>query len=79
MAYTGQASTRAGQGVKSRGRGDEESGLKPEGSFKAAEARYTAVDQVDIQKLQHWLAKARDIQWDYKNIVRRKGRLDRLK
>ncbi|MCG5053831.1 MAG: hypothetical protein KA712_12780 [Myxococcales bacterium] len=53
--------------------------MKPEGSFKAAEARYTAVDQVDIQKLQHWLAKARDIQWDYKNIVRRKGRLDRLK
>ncbi len=24
------------------------------------------------------LAKARDIQWDYKNIVRRKGKLERL-
>lgn len=56
-----------------------EAGLKAEGSFKAAEARYTAVDQVDTNKLQRWLAEARDVQWDYKNIVRRKGRLDRLK
>lgn len=61
------------------GQSFEEAGLKPEGSFKAAEARYTAVDQVDAQKLQRWLAEARDVQWDYKNIVRRKGRLDRLK
>lgn len=54
-------------------------GLKKEGSFKAAEARYTAVDQVDTEKLRSWLAQARDVQWDYKNIVRRKGRLQRLK
>ena len=56
-----------------------EEGLKKEGSFKAAEARYTAADQVDAKRLQRWLAQARDIQWDYKNIVRRKGRLERLK
>ncbi len=54
-------------------------GLKKEGSFKAAEARYTAVDQVDTERLRCWLAEARDVQWDYKNIVRRKGRLERLK
>jgi hypothetical protein len=53
--------------------------LKKEGSFKAAEVRYTSVDQVDTEKLQRWLAKARDIQWDYRNLVRRKGRLERLK
>jgi hypothetical protein len=29
--------------------------------------------------LARWLAKARDIQWDYKNIVKRKGKLERLK
>ena len=29
--------------------------------------------------MQRWLNKARDIQWDYKNLVRRKGRLERLK
>lgn len=45
------------------------------GSFKAAEARYTLVDQVNVQDLQRWLKKARDIQGDYKNIVRRKGQL----
>lgn len=61
------------------GQSFEEASLKKEGKFKAAEARYTAADQVDTQDLQRWLAKARDIQWDYKNIVRRKGRLERLK
>jgi hypothetical protein len=56
-----------------------EPGLKPEGSFKAAEARYTTVDQVDSDRLGRWLVQARAIQWDYKNIVKRKGRLERLK
>jgi hypothetical protein len=60
------------------GQSFEEEGLKKEGSFKAAEARYTAADQVNRKTLKRWLAKARDIQWDYKNIVRRKGRLERL-
>ncbi|MEY2667498.1 MAG: hypothetical protein RJA59_136 [Pseudomonadota bacterium] len=54
-------------------------GLEPEGSFKAAEARYTSVDQVDATALRKWLAESREIQWDYKNIVRRKGRLERVK
>jgi hypothetical protein len=61
------------------GQSFEEDGLANEGSYKAAEARYTAADQVNTQDLKRWLAKARDIQWDYKNIVRRKGRLERLK
>ncbi len=61
------------------GQSFDEDGLTKEGSFKAAEARYTAVDQVDVDALARWLAKARDIQWDYRNIVRRKGRLERLK
>jgi hypothetical protein len=54
-------------------------GLKPEGKFKAAEARYAAPDQVDTESLHRWLAEAREIQWDYKNLVRRKGKLERLK
>ncbi len=54
-------------------------GLTKEGSFKAAEARYTAVEDVDTDKLGRWLSEARDVQWDYKNIVRRKGKLVRLK
>jgi len=61
------------------GQSFEEEGLAKEGSFKAAEARYTAASQVKTKDLQRWLSKAREIQWDYKNIVRRKGRLLRLK
>jgi hypothetical protein len=61
------------------GQSFDEEGLENEGSFKAAEARYTAAGQVDKEKLKRWLAKARDIQWDYKNLIRRKGRLQRLK
>lgn len=61
------------------GQSFDEQGLSPEGKFKAAEARYTDVSHVDVADLARWLAKARDIQWDYKNIVKRKGRLERLK
>jgi len=61
------------------GQSFEEDTLMKEGNFKAAEARYTSADQVNKEDLKRWLAKAREIQWDYKNIVRRKGRLERLK
>ncbi|MGF1657597.1 MAG: DUF1801 domain-containing protein [Verrucomicrobiales bacterium] len=61
------------------GQSFNEAGLKNEGSFKAAEARYTSFDQVNEDDLARWLAKARDTQWDYKNIIRRKGRLERIK
>ncbi|MCW8980813.1 MAG: DUF1801 domain-containing protein [Altibacter sp.] len=57
----------------------EEPHLKDEGKFKAAEIRFTDPHQIDISSLKCWLQKAREIQWDYKNIVKRKGRLDRLK
>jgi hypothetical protein len=61
------------------GQSFEEEGLANEGSFKAAEVRYTAVEQINKKDLARWVKKARDIQWDYKNIVKRKGRLERLK
>lgn len=60
------------------GQSFEEDGLAPEGKFKAAEARFTSVDEVNTEDLKRWLHKCRAIQWDYKNIVRRKGRLERL-
>jgi len=60
------------------GQSFETPGLEPEGSFKAAEARYTAADQINPNALVSWLDEARKIQWDYKNIVKRKGRLERL-
>ena len=61
------------------GQSFEEPGLQDEGSFKAAEARYTDAADVEVEALRRWLGKARDIQWDYKNLIKRKGRLDRLK
>jgi hypothetical protein len=61
------------------GQSFKEKGLEKEGSFKAADARYTTADEVDAEQLQRWLAEARDIQWDYKNLTRRKGKLQRLK
>ena len=56
----------------------EEPGLQPEGSFKAAEARYASVDQINKKDLKRWLTKSKKIQWDYKNIVKRRGELERL-
>lgn len=60
------------------GQSFEEAGLQPEGSFKAAEARYRDVKEVNTRDLQRWLKKAQTIQWDYKNIVKRKGKLEKL-
>ncbi|MBK6707725.1 MAG: DUF1801 domain-containing protein [Sphingomonadales bacterium] len=60
------------------GQGFDAPGLHPEGSFKAAEARYMGEEQIDLEQLRFWLTQARKIQWDYKNIVKRKGKLERL-
>jgi hypothetical protein len=61
------------------GQSFEESGLTNEGSFKAADARYTEVGQINKKDLARWLKKSKTIQWDYKNIVKRKGVLELLK
>ena len=58
----------------------EEPALNIKGNkFKDASIFFTAVEQINTIELTHWLKKARDIQWDYKNIVKRKGQLIRLK
>lgn len=61
------------------GQSFEEAGLQKEGKFQAAEARYNSVDDVDVKELKRWLKKSIQIQWDYKNIVKRRGVLERLK
>lgn len=60
------------------GQSFEEKDLQPEGKFKAAEIFYTDVKEIKVTHLKRWLKKAKDIQWDYKNIVKRKGRLERI-
>ncbi len=58
----------------------EEPGLKPgSGKFKDASATYQSVGQVNTEDVGRWLEKSRQIQWDYKNLARRKGQLERLK
>lgn len=58
----------------------EEKNLKPgTGKFKDASITYTSVDQINEDDLERWLQKSKNIQWDYKNIVKRKGVLERLK
>lgn len=61
------------------GQSFDEPGLKPEGTFKAAEQRINTVADVNTDDLARWLEKSQAIQWDYKNIVKRRGVLERLK
>ena len=55
------------------------SGLRPDGKFKAAKVCYATVADVDVARLGRWLEQARAIQWDYQNLVKRKGKLERLR
>lgn len=61
------------------GQSFDEASLDPEGTFKAAQKRYTNVTQIDLRDLHRWLKKAKEIQWDYKNIVKKRGVLERVK
>lgn len=49
------------------------------GKFKDASIFYNSVDEINAKNLKRWLKKSKTIQWDYKNIVKRKGKLERLK
>src|SRR5215471_15924489 len=60
------------------GQSFDEEVLQKEGNFRAAEMRYTSAKQINKDDLKRWLEKSRQIQWDYKNIVKRKGKLERL-
>lgn len=61
------------------GTGFEEKELKPgTGKFKNASILYTNKDQINKKDLKRWLKKSKEIQWDYKNVVKRKGVLERL-
>jgi hypothetical protein len=58
----------------------EEDGLNVRGKkFKDASVFYNDLSEIKAKDLKRWLKKSREIQWDYKNIVKRKGQLERLK
>jgi uncharacterized protein YdhG (YjbR/CyaY superfamily) len=57
----------------------EEEGLNVKGGkFKDASVFFNSVSEIDINQLDNWLQKSKEIQWDYKNLVKRKGKLERL-
>ena len=60
------------------GQSFDEDGLSKVGIYIAAGVNFTAVDQIKIDDLTRWLSKSSSIQWDYKNITKRKGLLERL-
>lgn len=55
------------------GQGFASPGLTPSGTFKAAEARYASVSQVDTESLRGWLKESPHVQWDYGNIRKNRG------
>lgn len=58
----------------------EEDALSIKGAkFKDASIFYNTVEQINTKDLKRWLKKSEKIQWDYKNIVKQKGVLGRLK
>ena len=57
----------------------DEANLNVKGEkFKDASIFYNQISEIDTNDLNRWLIKSKEIQWDYKNIVKRKGKLERL-
>jgi hypothetical protein len=58
----------------------DEPGLSPgTGKFKDASMTYQSVEQVNPVEIRRWLDKSKSIQWNYRDIVKNRGRLDRIK
>lgn len=57
---------------------DEESLNVKGAKFKDASIFYNDIAAIDLTALKRWLQKSKTIQWDYKNIVKRKGKLERI-
>lgn len=60
------------------GQSFKEEKLKQVGGFKAAEKIYTNVKEIKKAEIKRWLKKSEQIQWDYKNIIKRKGALNKI-
>lgn len=62
------------------GKSFNEEQLNIEGEkFQDASVFYKNVNEINETDILRWLKKSVEIQWDYKNIVKRKGELIRLK
>lgn|SRR5690554_4476119 len=62
------------------GKDFEEPSLSTHGEkFKDASVFYNQASEINLDDLKRWLKKSEEIQWDYKNLIKRKGKLERLK
>jgi hypothetical protein len=57
---------------------DEKNLINKEGKFRDASIFYTCASEIVTEDLVRWLKKSREIQWDYKNIRKRKGELIKI-
>lgn len=57
---------------------EEDNLINSEGKFQDASIFYNNLAEIDKNQITRWLKKSREIQWDYKNIVKRKGQLERI-
>ena len=58
----------------------EENRLNVRGDkFKDASIFYNSEEEINITDIKRWLEKSMEIQWDYKNLIKRKGKLERIK
>ncbi|BDQ11403.1 DUF1801 domain-containing protein [Sediminibacterium sp. TEGAF015] len=57
---------------------DEEELSVKGGKFKDASVFYQNSHEINMTLLNRWLKKSREIQWDYKNIIKRKGKLEKI-
>lgn len=58
----------------------EEENLQPgSGKFKDASITFISKEEINTKDLKRWLKKSKEIQWDYKNIIKRRGVLQKLK
>lgn len=58
---------------------EEEQLIAGTGKFKDASVFYSSASQINEKEIKRWLKKSKSIQWDYKNLVKRKGKLELLK
>jgi len=58
------------------GQSFREGGLKPVGNFKAAEISFGDGGEIDEDKLARWLSESQETIWDYKNLIKNKGKLE---
>lgn len=57
----------------------DEPDLQPgTGKFKDASITYQSLDQINSDDIKRWTKKSKQIQWDYKNLIKRKGKLERI-